>query len=281
MRYALCNELFEGWAFPDVCRTARELGYTGIEIAPFTLAPRVGELSATGPRPPEFSANRLAELRRQAEDAGVEIVGLHWLLAKTEGLSITSPDRAVRERTADCLRELAQVCADLGGAVLVFGSPAARRIPPGKTAADALSFAEDTFRRVLPRCEDVGVALALEPLAPSETDFLQTAAEACVLLDRLDHPNAKLHLDVKAMSAEAEPISAVIRRHAGRTAHFHANDPNLRGPGMGAVDFVPIFAALRETGYAGWVSVEVFDFKPDPVTIARESIEYMRRCVGG
>jgi sugar phosphate isomerase/epimerase len=281
MRYAICNELFEGWAFDRVCATVRELGYTGIEIAPFTLAPQVGELSTLCPRPAAFAANRLAELRTQAANAGVEIVGLHWLLAKTEGLSITSPDRAVRERTADCLRELANVCAELGGSVLVFGSPAARRIPAGKTMADALGYAHDAFMRLLPTCEEVGVTLALEPLAPSETDFLQSAAEASALLERLNHPNARLHLDVKAMSAEAQPIPAVIRQHAGRTAHFHANDPNLRGPGMGAVDFVPIFAALREVGYAGWVSVEVFDFKPDPVTIARDSIDYMRRCAGG
>ena len=271
MRYAICNELFEGWDFPRLCATVRELGYAGVEIAPFTLAERIG--AVTG--------NRRAELRRQAADAGVEIVGLHWLLAKTEGFSITSPDRAVRERTAEYLRELSQACAEMGGSVLVFGSPAARKIPPGKTRRDALGYAEETFRRCLPMFEDVDVTLALEPLAPTETDFLQTADEACELLDRLNHPNARLHLDVKAMAAEALPIPEVIRRHAARTAHFHANDPNLRGPGMGEVRFEPIFAALRETNYAGWVSVEVFDFQPDPFTVARDSIDYMRRCVGG
>jgi sugar phosphate isomerase/epimerase len=205
---------------------------------------------------------------------------LHWLLAKTEGFSITSPDRSIRERTAEYLRGLAQVCGELGGTIMVFGSPAARRIPEGKTKADALGWAEDTFRRMLPMCEDLGVTLALEPLAPSETDFLQSAAEACQLLDRLDHPNARLHLDVKAMSAESTPIDEVIRRYADRTVHFHANDPNLRGPGMGDVDFKPIFEALKSTGYSGWVSVEVFDFKPDPETIARESLAYMKQTAG-
>jgi sugar phosphate isomerase/epimerase len=108
-----------------------------------------------------------------------------------------------------------------------------------------------------------------------------TCAETCTLIDRLNHPSVQLHLDVKAMSSEAESVPKVIRTFLPRTAHFHANDANRRGPGFGTTDFRPIFQALQEGDYHGWVSVEVFDYSPDPETIARESIRYMRECEEG
>jgi sugar phosphate isomerase/epimerase len=266
-RYAICNETFEGWDHARVCRLVAGLGYTGLEMAPFTLAPRVTDVSAAQRR----------DLRRQAEDAGVTILGLHWLLAKTEGLHLTSADEATRRRTADYLIELARCCRDLGGDVMVFGSPAQRRIPAGATREQATAWAVDTFRRAAPGFADAGVCLCLEPLSPPEADFINTAVEAVAILDRLDHPNFALHLDVKAMATDG-PAPDLIRRHAARTGHFHANDPNKRGPGFGSTDFVPIFRALRDADYRGWVSVEVFDYSPDPETIARESLRYMREC---
>jgi sugar phosphate isomerase/epimerase len=268
MRYAICNETFEGWDHARACATAARLGYTGLEVAPFTLAPRITDVSADQRR----------TLRGQAQDAGVPIIGLHWLLAKTEGFMLTSPDAAVRGRTAEYLGELARCCRDLGGDLMVFGSPQQRRVPPGATRQQAADYALDTFRRVLPAIADVGVRVCLEPLAPPEADFLTTCAEAVELLDRIGHPSFVLHQDVKAMSSEAEPIPTLIHRYAARTGHFHANDANRRGPGFGSTDFRPIFRALKDSGYDGWVSVEVFDYTPDPETIARESIRYMREC---
>jgi sugar phosphate isomerase/epimerase len=268
MRYAICNETFEGWDHAHVCRQVAELGYGGLEVAPFTLAPRVTDVTA----------DRRKQLRQEAENAGVRIIGLHWLLARTEGLQLTAPDAAVRQRTADYLVELAVCCRDLGGDLMIFGSPAQRRIPPGATREQATDWAVDTFRRAAGGIAGAGVRLCLEPLAPAEADFIQTAAEAVAILDRLDHPSFALHLDVKAMSSETASVPEMIRAYAARTGHFHANDANRRGPGFGDVDFVPIQRALKASGYDGWVSVEVFDYRPDPVTIARDSIRYLRAC---
>jgi sugar phosphate isomerase/epimerase len=268
MRYAICNETFEGWDHARVCEVVAALGYKGLEIAPFTLAPRITDVTSAQRR----------KLRQQAEACGLRIIGLHWLLAKTEGLHLTSPEEEVRRRTAVYLVELARCCRDLGGDLLVFGSPAQRRIPTGASREQAEDHALDTLRRAAAGIADAGVHLCLEPLSPPEADFINTCSEATRLLERLDHPSFLLHLDVKAMGTDEAPAQALIRRYGIRAGHFHANDPNRRGPGFGDTDFVPIFQALADSGYGGWVSVEVFDYSPDPETIARESIRYMREC---
>lgn len=266
MRYAICNETFADWDHARICRHIAALGYGGLELAPFTLAPRITDVSAAQRR----------ELRRQAEDAGVQLIGLHWLLARTTGLQVTSPDEAVRRTTADYLVELARACAELGGDILVFGSPAQRRIPPGASHEQATDLALDTLRRAAAGIADHGVKVCLEPLSPPEADLLNTAAETAELIHRLDHPAYRLHLDVKAMATDDAPVPELIHRYRDLLYHFHANDANLRGPGFGPTDFVPIFQALKEIDYQGWVSVEVFDYSPDPETIARESLRYMR-----
>jgi len=73
-------------------------------------------------------------------------------------------------------------------------------------------------------------------------------------------------------------VPDLVRRYAGRAGHFHVNDANGRGPGFGETDFVPILHALDDAGYERWVSLEVFDFAPDPETIALKSLDYLRAC---
>jgi sugar phosphate isomerase/epimerase len=268
MKYAICNETFEGWDHARVCDTVAGLGYAGLEVAPFTLAPLITDVTAA----------RRGELRRQAEGAGLKIIGLHWLLAKTTGFHLTSPDAAVRKRTGLYLADLATAAADLGGDILVLGSPMQRNLAEGMTKTQGDELAADTISHCLATLADRRVNLCLEPLTTAETNFMTSAAEGVGLIRRIGHPFVRLHLDVKAMSSEGTPVPDIIRANAEFLHHFHANDPNKRGPGFGDTDFKPIFRALKDVNYTGWVSVEVFDYSPDPVTIARESIRYMGEC---
>ena len=266
MKFAICQELFVDWEWERQCRFAAELGYTGMELAPFTLAPRITDVSA----------ERRQTLRTQAEDAGVQIMGLHWLLAKTHGLHLTSPDPVVRKATAEYLIELGRACADMGGELMVFGSPLQRNLAPEMSREEGYAHAAEVFRACLPALADHNVVICLEPLTPHETNFLTSCADAMELIELVGHPSLRLHQDVKAMLSETTPIPELIARHAPHVGHFHVNDNNLLGPGMGPTDYLPIFRALLASNYQGWVSVEVFDYSPGCEKIARESMEYMR-----
>jgi sugar phosphate isomerase/epimerase len=269
MRFAICNETFQDWPFDKAFAFARECGYTGLEFAPFTIDTNAYNIPAA----------RRAEIRRQAEQCGLEIIGLHWLLAFTEGYYLTTPDAAVRKKTAEYLAELARLCRDLGGNVMVLGSPKQRNLLPGVTHADGMRYAADVLQQAMPEFAKCGTTLALEPLGPQEGDFLLTTTSGMELVEMVGSEHCRLHLDVKAMSSEGNPIPDLIRMGARHLAHFHANDANRRGPGMGEIDFVPILQALREVGYDGWVSVEVFDYTPGVESLARDSIRYLKECL--
>lgn len=269
MRFAICNELFQDWPWERALDLTRECGYTGWEIAPFTL----------GGRPELLPASRREQLAQQIARSGVEMLGLHWLLAKTEGYHLTTNDAEVRSRTSHYLGQLAQLCRDLGGSIMVLGSPAQRNFPAEMTHAQAAENARSVLEAALPELEKQQVTLALEPLGPGEGNFWNHASQAVEVIEQIGSPHVQLHLDVKAMSSEGIPIADVIRANGKHLVHFHANDPNLLGPGMGEVDFGPIFDALRDVQYEGWVSVEVFNYQPGIETIARQSMQNMRNAL--
>jgi sugar phosphate isomerase/epimerase len=264
-RFALCSEVYKT-PIDETIRRVAEVGFEGIEIAPFNVAESVDDVSA----------ERRREIRRLAEDSGIEIIGLHWLLVSPKGLHLTAADRAVRERTAAYLRSLVHFAADLGGSRLVLGSPKQRSIPEGDAPEDARRRAVEALRPAAEACGERNVRLLLEPLHPKETNFLTTVEEARRLAAEIGHPNVGYILDVKAMSGMPAGIVGTIRAHGRGAWHFHANEPGGLGPGMGDVDFRPILAALRESGYDGWVSTEPFDYEPDPDTVARTALRTLR-----
>ncbi len=270
MKFAICNEIFQGSSINQALSEASRIGYDALEIAPFTVANSVTDI-------PQGERRRIREVAARNR---VAIAGIHWVLVKPEGLYINHPDTGTRRRTAQYFRDLVDFCADLGGEVMVVGSPKQRNIMPGVSSEQALDWAAETFRDAVARAEDHNVTICFEPLAPSETNFINTAAEALQFVAQVPSSRFKIILDVKAMASESKPIPSIIRESWPHFAHFHANDPNLKGPGFGEMDFRPIASALKETGYRGYVSVEVFNFEDGAEVIAARSLEYLKRVFG-
>lgn len=270
MKFAICQELFEETPWEEQCQIIAEAGYTGIEVAPFAISQNLASVSE----------QQLLNMKAVAEAHGLEIIGLHWLLAKTTGLHLTSADAEIRNRTSEYLSLLARTCATLGGKVLVFGSPPQRNLPEGVSMEMAMQHATEVFCNTMPVFADNGVRLCMEPLTQKETNFINTCAEAVELMERVDHPSFVLHQDVKAMlGAETDSIPELIHRYKDVCGHFHVNDSNLLGPGMGETDFHPILQSLNEVEYGGWVSVEVFDYTPGAQKIAKKSLDYMKQVL--
>jgi len=269
MRIALCNEVLAGMPLERQCEYAARLGYDGLEIAPLTL-------SAS---PEKISSAEVAKIRSVVEASGLVVTGLHWLLVKPEGLSLTDPDATVRARTTEVMIRLTALCAELGGAVLVHGSPKQREIAAGETHATALSRLRDGLALAASAAAKAGVIYCIEPLSPRETALVNTVAEAAELVRSIDHPHLRTMIDCSAAGlAETDSVPALIDRWlpTGLIAHVQVNDPNRRGPGQGEMKFGAILSALKRHRYTGTIAVEPFDYSPDGPGVAAFSAGYLR-----
>ena len=269
MRIALCNEVIAPMPFPAQCAYAAKLGYDGIEVAPYTLSEE----------PHRMGSARIAALRSATEEAGIAVTGLHWLLMRPAGLSISTRDDAVRRRTVDVMLALIDLCAELGGRYLVHGSPQQRRIDAGDTRDAALARARDCFGAVAERAAKAGVVYCIEPLAPEATPLINTLEEAARLVTGIGSPAVRSMLDCSAAGGgEKATLAKLVDRWLpkGMIAHVQVNDRNRRGPGQGEQKFAPLFAALLRHGYRGDVAVQPFDYVPDGPAAAARAIGYLR-----
>lgn len=277
MKFGICNEIFwtedpGKWPIRRQFEVAAELGYDGLEISPFTL---------------NFDARRITdEQKRQIVDCstelGVAVAGIHWLLSRTEGYHIADPDPGVRERTARYMEDLVRLGMELGGSMMVVGSPQQRwvKTEEGVTYQQAWGW----FRECMRRCGEVGQAadfkVCIEPLAAAtHNNFLHKAAEAREMAAQVNLPNVGVILDTYSGSQEESDLPAAIRASKDVLFHYHCNDANMRAPGFGDTDFVPLMGALLDIGYQRYASIEVFDFGVDAYQHCKVGLETLKRAL--
>ncbi len=268
MKIAICNETFQGWPLEKTFDYVAQLGYDGVEIAPLTLG---GSIS-------EISQQRRADIRRDAEKSGVEIIGLHSLLKKPEGLSLNHPDEGVRERTRENIKASTHLCADLGGKMLNLGFSRQIAIQEGWGYDESWKRTRDTFERCLETARERDVIYCFEPVKRTLNNFINNVEDALRFIKEINHPNLKMTFDSRSLSVEEDSLTDALSRavQSGYLGHVHVNDTNDRGPGFGKLRFAPLLKTLTENAYQGYISIEVFLFNPDPQTIASRSIGYLK-----
>ena len=274
MRLSLCNEVIAEMPYAKQCEYAAQLGYDGLEVAPYTLAES----------PERMTPAQVAEARRATADAGIAVTGLHWLLVKPAGLSISTRDDAVRQRTLDVMFALIDLCAELGGRYLVHGSPGQRRIDAGDTHAAAFARAQACWAAAGEHAAKAGVVYCVEPLTAEATPLVNTLAEAAKLVTDIGSPALRSMLDCcSAGKMEKESPAELVARWLpqGLIAHVQVNDRNRRGPGQGDDSFAPLLAALVRHGYSGDIAVEPFDDMPDGPGSAARAVGYLRGVLEG
>jgi len=272
MRIALCNEVLQPMPFARQCEYAAKLGYDGLELAPYTVSEE----------PHKLSAAERAALRKAAADAGISIMGLHFLLVAPKGLSITTPDDKVRAWTVDVMRALIELGGELGASYMVHGSQ--RVVAPGETRETAMARAQECFAAVAPTAEACHQTYCIEPLAAHITPVINTIAEAAAMVDAIGNRALRTMLDCNhASKMEGESLAQVIERWVptGMIGHVQINDGNRRGPGQGAIEFAPVFTALASSGYLGDMSVEPMEYVPDGPGAAARSIGYVQGILEG
>ena len=265
-RHSICNEAFEKWPFADACKAIRTAGYTGIEIAPFTLAEK----------PRDVTAAQRAEYRDIIASEGLTFAGLHWLMVSPKGLHVTGPDPELRRQSWGHIRDLIDLCADLGpNGVMVFGSPKQRATSGGLAREQATRNYIDGLAGVAPHAAARGVTVLVEALPASQCDVIQTLEEAAAIVREIASPAVETMFDVHNAIDEVEPHAVLVDRYFDRIRHVHVNELDGRHCGTGNYDFKPVFETLRRRGYAGWISLEAFDFTPGAEVLANESLRYL------
>lgn len=245
----------------DGCRKAAQLGFDAVEVFP-----------------PGPDAINPAELRAILDDTGLSLAavgtGAGWVKHK---LSLTSADAAVRDKAIAFVQRIMDFAAQ-------FDAPAIIGSMQGKwegavTKPIALRYLGNALFKLDEHADDIGIELLYEPINRYETNLVNALGDAVTMLGGLRTRHVKILADLYHMNIEETNLAGALRGAGSHIGHVHFADSNRRAAGLGHTDFAPIVAALKDVGYAGYLSAEILPL-PDTDTAACQTIDSFRKFVG-
>jgi D-psicose/D-tagatose/L-ribulose 3-epimerase len=214
------------------------------------------------------------------------------------GRDLIHPDPAVRAAGMAYVREAIGAAAAVGAANLVgplYSAVGRTWLAPPEERARDLDSLVDALRELAQMAGDHGVTLCLEPLNRFETSFINLAAQAVEVVDRVDHPACQMMLDTFHMNIEELSLGGAIRLAGSRLRHVHACENDRGAPGGGHLPWQEIAEALAAIGYDGPVVIETFTSKVTSIAraaaiwrplaasqddLARDGLAFLRGLLG-
>jgi D-psicose/D-tagatose/L-ribulose 3-epimerase len=264
MKRAVCNELFGTLDFSRTCELMASHGFDGIEIAPFTLFDENGRLPAA----------TIKMVRQSLTDHGLGFAGFHWLFARPAGLFMVSDDASVRTRAWNQLRHLLEAAGELGGGPLTFGSPKQRDsgMLPKPVARGYL---EEGLRSLCALASTCKSSVLIEALQSSDTNMINTLAEAEAFITDVGCPSVAGMFDFHNCGDETLAWDQLIQKHKGIIRHVHLNTLDGGYPLHPDPAYLAAFRALKDIGYAAWVSLEIFTEPDDPAAVLAATASFL------
>ena len=194
--------------------------------------------------------------------------------------SFIEPEPHYRQVRIDHTKRALDLCAELGAPHITTepGGPLA----PGQPRQEAIDLFVEVLKPLAQHAHDRGVLLLIEP----EPDLLlETTDQYLEVAERLNAPSIGLNFDVGHAFCVREDLPRAIAKLAPHIRHYHLEDIAATRvhhhlvPGTGAIDFAAVVAAIRATGYDGWLTVELYPFLDDPDAAARQALEVLRPLV--
>ena len=271
-KFALCNELFGNMDLSKAAEISKKAGYDGIEFAPYTV---FGSFS------PADVKQGIKNVKRALNSNDLAFVGFHWLLVDNSvdarPMSLVSPDKALRDAALDRLKLLLSAAGELGGGVLVLGSPKQRGSVPPQSIPEAVGMLRDGLSELGDYAVSCNSTLLIEALDRSQCDVINTLEEARELVNAVSSQGLSSMFDFHNCADEKENWETLIRKYAAIIKHIHINEWDGGPPGSGTSDYVPAFKAIKEIGFDGWISMEIFSQPADAAALVAEALVFMQK----